>query len=187
VKTEKKRKRSEAAKAAAETVAETVRESRPQPEAVAAATNGNGHGNGHGDGEGQIASNGYGGAEPQASVPPEPGSEHRRSRSEWLERAGRHARELAGRRGFGATASGIAAVLLAVWLGTDSALSLPLMVLGIVLVLVGVFGRRLRGHVKVEWGPAGASFDVRAEVAPPGRTRVPEAPSQAQADHAAVR
>ena len=75
--------------------------------------------------------------------------------------------------------AGWSALGAAIWLGGGSALTVPLVVLGVVLLLVGILGRRLRGRVALEWGPSGASFDFTAAIAPPGRTVVPDAPSQA--------
>ena len=89
--------------------------------------------------------------------------------------------DLWSRRGVEATIGGVLALAAAVWLGGGSALTVPLVVLGVVLLLVGILGRRLRGRVSLEWGPSGASFDFSAAIAPPGRTRVPDAPSRAGA------
>jgi hypothetical protein len=178
--------------------AETVREHEPEAEAGAPAVNGT-SANGHAE----PSLNAGGGADAEPSLPPrseaepepepEPGAEAKSPPPSPAEPAGPTPMERAGhgvvsaigdlwsRRGVEATIGGVLALAAAIWLGGGSALTVPLVVLGLVLLLVGILGRRLRGRVALEWGPGGASFDFTAAIAPPGRTVVPDAPSRAAA------
>ncbi len=180
-------------KAKAEPGVETVREHEPAAESSAPATNG-ASANGHAE----APLNEAGGVAAEPSLPPEaePGPEPapqaqtppppaQPAGPTPMERAGHGVISALGdlwnRRGVEATLGGVIALAAAIWLGGGSALTVPLVVLGVVLLLVGILGRRLRGRVALEWGPSGASFDFTAAIAPPGRTVVPDAPSRAAA------
>lgn len=77
-------------------------------------------------------------------------------------------RELADRRGLRTALVGIALIITALILGGDSALTVPLLVLGTVLVILGVMGPRLSGHFSVEFGSDGTRIDLRTDIAAPG-------------------
>ena len=176
-------------KGKAEPSAETVREHEPEAAASAPEANGttvNGHA--------AAPLNGSGGASAEPSMPPQPEpapaappppSAAQPTGPTPMERAGHGVISALGdlwnRRGVEATLGGVIALAAAIWLGGGSALTVPLVVLGVVLLLVGILGRRLRGRIALEWGPSGASFDFTAAIAPPGRTVVPDAPSRAAA------
>lgn len=111
-------------------------------------------------------------AEPAANAPARP------SRAEVLldkgaRVTGRGARvvfqELSERRGLRTVLVGVILTLLALQLGSDSALALPLLIVGIVMLIVGAMGPRLRGHVGLDFGPEGTAFTMHTHVAPPGR------------------
>jgi hypothetical protein len=78
-------------------------------------------------------------------------------------------RELHARRGLRVTLAGIALLLFGLYLGGGSALTVPLIVIGGVLVLAGVLGPRLSGRLIVEWGPAGTTIDFHTDVAAPSQ------------------
>lgn len=84
-------------------------------------------------------------------------------------------RNLSERRGLRVALIGIGLVLLSVWLGESSALSVPLLVFGIVLIVMGAVGPRLQGRIVVDFGPDGSLFEVRTHLAPPGRHALPAA------------
>ena len=73
--------------------------------------------------------------------------------------------ELRERRALRVTLAGIALVVFALYLGGGSALTVPLLVIGCVLVLAGLFGPRLSGRLVVEWGPQGTRIDFHTDVA----------------------
>lgn len=62
---------------------------------------------------------------------------------------------------------GAGLVAAAFELGSGSALSVPLLVVGLVMLVVGVLGSRLRGRFVLDFGPGGMVIEARAEVAPP--------------------
>jgi len=77
---------------------------------------------------------------------------------------------LLSQRGLRSTVVGVILATLAVALGIGSAVSVSLLVLGLVFVVVGILGPRLQGRFAVEFGPNGASIDLRTQLAPPGST-----------------
>lgn len=84
-------------------------------------------------------------------------------------------RTLSERRGLRVAVIGVGLVLLSFWLGTDSVLSLPMLIAGIILLVAGAVGPRLQGRVSVDFGPDGSLFEMKAHLAPPGHTAVPGA------------
>ncbi|CAN5406710.1 hypothetical protein BH10ACT11_BH10ACT11_17880 [soil metagenome] len=70
-------------------------------------------------------------------------------------------------RGFRVAVIGAAFVLIGLQLGSDSAWTLPVFVVGAALILAGALGTRLSGKLAIEWGEEGATFEMRARVAPP--------------------
>jgi len=97
------------------------------------------------------------------------------------------ARKMAGRlpvllewRGMRSTVLGVVLVGLGVALGAGSAVSVSLLVVGVVMLIVGLMGRRLQGRFAIEFGSDGASIEIQTHMAPPGRTQVaaPLAPWQ---------
>jgi hypothetical protein len=58
---------------------------------------------------------------------------------------------------------------------TNSVWTLPLVVIGALMVAVAWIGHRLEGHFAVEWGEAGTQLAFNATVKPPQRS--PEAPA----------
>ncbi|UJA20561.1 hypothetical protein HJD18_10315 [Thermoleophilia bacterium SCSIO 60948] len=79
-------------------------------------------------------------------------------------------RELADRRGLRTALVGATLLIAALILGGDSALTVPFLVLGIVLLILGVMGPRLSGHFSVEFGSDGTRIDLRTDIAAPGTT-----------------
>jgi hypothetical protein len=115
------------------------------------------------------------GAVPPASPPPGPTGP---SRAEVLldkgaRVTGRGARvivhELSERRGLRTVLLGGVITLIALDLGSDSALSAPLLVIGVIMLIVGAMGPRLRGHIGLDFGPEGTAITMHTHVAPPGR------------------
>jgi hypothetical protein len=78
------------------------------------------------------------------------------------------ARSLLGWHGLRSTVIGVILASLAVALGIGSAVSVSLLVAGLVFLLIGILGPRLQGRFAVEFGPNGASIDLRTQLAPPG-------------------
>jgi hypothetical protein len=74
-------------------------------------------------------------------------------------------RELRERRGLRATLVGLALLLFALYLGGGSALTVPLFIVGGILIAAGVLGPRLSGRLVVEWGPQGTMIDFHTDVA----------------------
>lgn len=70
-------------------------------------------------------------------------------------------------RGFRVAVIGVVLVIVGLQLGNDSAWTVPVLVVGAVLILAGALGTRLSGKLAIEWGEDGASFEMRARVAPP--------------------
>jgi hypothetical protein len=83
-------------------------------------------------------------------------------------------RELNARRGLRVGLLGALLVVLGAYLGGGSALTVPLMVVGLALIFLGALGPRLSGRLHVEWGADGASIDLRTQVAAPGTHSPPE-------------
>ncbi|UTI64817.1 hypothetical protein NBH00_01085 [Paraconexibacter antarcticus] len=84
------------------------------------------------------------------------------------------ARELSERRGLRTVLVGAALTLLAIHLGSGSAFSLPLLVVGLGMIVVGAMGPRLRGHIGLDFGPEGTAITLHTHVAPPGRRLAPQ-------------
>lgn len=84
------------------------------------------------------------------------------------------ARELSERRGLRTVLVGVVLTLLAIHLGSGSAFSLPLLVIGLGMVVVGAMGPRLRGHIGLDFGPEGTAITLHTHVAPPGRRLAPQ-------------
>jgi len=75
---------------------------------------------------------------------------------------------LSTRRGLRIGLLGLALVLLGVlYLGGDSAWTVPLVVIGAVMILIGLLGPRLSGRFSLEWGAEGTVIEFRTEVTPP--------------------
>ncbi len=72
------------------------------------------------------------------------------------------------RRGLRPTVFGVALAVLAGALGVSSALSISLLIAGLLFLLVGLMGPRLQGRFAVEFGPDGASIEMQLDMAPPG-------------------
>jgi hypothetical protein len=71
--------------------------------------------------------------------------------------------------------AGILVLLVAIMIVPSSVWTLPLVIVGALMVLVAWVGSRLRGHVLVEWGETGARLDFHAEVASPRHRHAPPA------------
>lgn len=100
-------------------------------------------------------------------TPAETTSEPLRQR---LERAAHAAwRALVERRGLRVALAGGGLLIVALVLGAGSALGLAIGIAGLVMLVVGSLGPRLRGRMSLEFGPAGTSFAVQTHIAPPGR------------------
>ena len=86
--------------------------------------------------------------------------------------AGTVAKELSARRGLRVGALGAALIVVAALLGADSALTIPLIIVGSSMAVIGSLGPRLSGRIEMDWGASGMSLDLKAEIAPPGTTAV---------------
>jgi hypothetical protein len=62
-------------------------------------------------------------------------------------------------------ATGVVLLLIAIVLLPSSVWTLPLVIVGALMVLVAWIGSRLHGHLRLEWGDAGAQVDFHAQVA----------------------
>jgi hypothetical protein len=82
-------------------------------------------------------------------------------------------------------ATGVLLLLVAIVLVPSSVWTLPLVIVGALMVLVAWIGSRLRGHALVEWGETGARVDFHAAVASP-RHRQASPPAQPRPFIAAV-
>lgn len=79
---------------------------------------------------------------------------------------------------------GVVLIVLAITVLDHSVWTLPLLIVGLVMVIVAWVGRRLEGRFAIEWGEDGAGFEMRArfkasEPAPAARASsaaLPEAP-----------
>lgn len=97
-----------------------------------------------------------------------------RKAGQGIERGTRAAwRGLAERRGLRVALAGAVLLLVALQLGTDSALSVPLLVVGLVMVIAGSMGPRLRGRFSLEFGPEGTTIEVQTHIAAPGKVAQP--------------
>lgn len=74
-------------------------------------------------------------------------------------------RELCERRGLRAALVGVVLLLFALYLGGGSALTVPLLIIGAILIAAGLLGPRLSGRLVVEWGPRGTTIDFHTDVA----------------------
>src|SRR5579871_6406412 len=83
------------------------------------------------------------------------------------------AHSLLGWHGLRSTVLGVVLATLALALGIGSALSVSLLAVGVVFLVVGILGPRLQGRFAVEFGPNGASIDLRTQMAPPGSAWLP--------------
>jgi hypothetical protein len=84
-------------------------------------------------------------------------------------------RELCLRRGLRVTLVGLALLVFAVYLGGGSALTVPLLIIGGILIAAGLLGPRLSGRLVVEWGPRGTTIDFHTDVASPAHAEAPPA------------
>lgn len=75
-------------------------------------------------------------------------------------------------RGMRCTVFGVALVVLGGALGLSSALSVAMLVAGVLMLIVALIGPRLQGRFAIEFGPNGASIEIQTHMAPPGRIRV---------------
>jgi hypothetical protein len=80
----------------------------------------------------------------------------------------RVARELNERRGLRTALLGGLLVGIALILGMDSALTIPFVIVGFLLVAIGSLGPRLSGRMAVEFGASGTVIELRTEITPPG-------------------
>lgn len=80
----------------------------------------------------------------------------------------RVARELNERRGLRTALLGGLLVGIALILGMDSALTIPFVIAGFLLVAIGSLGPRLSGRMAIEFGASGTVIEMRTEITPPG-------------------
>ena len=99
---------------------------------------------------------------------PTPGATSRRP---WLDRIGaamsRSGTELS-RPPVRLAATGVLLLVIALVLVPSSVWTLPLVIVGALMVLIAWIGSRLHGHVRVEWGETGAQVHFHAQVASAG-------------------
>jgi hypothetical protein len=118
-------------------------------------------------------------AAPQDEAPVAPSRpEDRRSRPstppfEALERVGRWTAALLSRPRAKTLIIGAALILVGAIIVTHSAWTLPLVLVGIIMVIVAWMGSRFEGRLVVEWSEAGAGFELRARVKPASVTGAP--------------
>ena len=77
------------------------------------------------------------------------------------------------RRGLRTVLLAVLIVLVAISLG--GAFEVPLLAVGLVMLVIGVMGPRLGGHLGLDFGPEGTAISFQAHIAPPGRRLLPEA------------
>ena len=65
-------------------------------------------------------------------------------------------------------ATGVLLLVIALVLVPSSVWTLPLVIVGALMVLIAWIGSRLHGHVRVEWGETGAQVHFHAQVASAG-------------------
>ncbi len=75
--------------------------------------------------------------------------------------------------GLRAALAGVALVIIGLLLGAESAVAVALIAVGVVMLVVGWAGRRLRGRLAIEFGPEGTTIELQAHVASPVRPRPP--------------
>ncbi len=92
------------------------------------------------------------------------------------------------RRGMRSSLLGVVLVGVAVGLGLSSSVAVALLIVGVVMLIVGLMGRRLQGRFAIEFGPSGASFEIQTHMASPGSTQLvaPLAPWQPEPPVAAA-
>lgn len=73
-------------------------------------------------------------------------------------------------------ATGVILLLIAIVLMPSSVWTLPLAIIGALMVLVAWIGSRLNGHLRLEWGEAGAQVNFHAQVAAARRRTAAPAP-----------
>jgi hypothetical protein len=80
--------------------------------------------------------------------------------------------------------TGVVLVVIAGLVVTSSAWTLPLVIVGVLMVAIAWIGSRLDGHFVVEWGESGTQVAFRAEIKsaqhPHLQTRVRHAPAAAR-------
>jgi hypothetical protein len=83
---------------------------------------------------------------------------------------------------------GVVLLALGVLKVTDSTWTVPLIVVGIVMVVIAWVGSRLDGRFAIQWGEDGTEFEMRARLRPhpepPPRALAPAAPAATVAAHA---
>lgn len=82
------------------------------------------------------------------------------------------ARELNERRGLRVSLLGGLMIFIALILGMNSALTIPFVAVGCVMIAAGALGPRLNGRIAVEWGASGTVIELRTEITPPGTVAV---------------
>lgn len=75
--------------------------------------------------------------------------------------------------------AGLGLCVFTFYVDPSSALSLPLFVIGCLMIVRGVLGPRVSGKLTVEWGSDGTSFSFTSRIAPPDAQKVLAAPSEA--------
>jgi hypothetical protein len=98
----------------------------------------------------------------QPSAPPTPSawSDRLSSLIGWLEARLRSPRTRLGAVGIVLLLAGV------VWI-TNSAWTLPLIIVGIAMVMIAWVGSRLEGRFAIEWGKGGTQVEFRAQIKPP--------------------
>lgn len=110
-------------------------------------------------------------AEDRKQGPAEPASAGHASGApaqQFVEGARRALTELGDRRGLRIVILGAVLVLIALFAGMDSALTIPILIVGGLMIAIGSLGPRLSGRFAIEFGASGTVIEMRTEVTPPG-------------------
>lgn len=100
----------------------------------------------------------------QAPAPP-PATSKPRPRAAWFETVAPYLSALLARPSARLIATGVALLLIGGLLTPNSVWTLPVVIIGAVMVAIGWVGRRLDGRFCVEWGQAGTELEFRARIA----------------------
>jgi hypothetical protein len=103
--------------------------------------------------------------------------------ADWLRTAGSCCSELLARPRLRLIATGVVLLLIGGILVPNSVWTLPVVIIGAVMVAIGWLGGRLDGRFAVEWGQTGTQLEFRARIAAPSHER-PSRPSPAARSHA---
>jgi hypothetical protein len=120
------------------------------------------------------------GSEPDAPVPaPPPRAESAARSSPWpeVQAVGSLLYEWLSRPSVRLTVTGVTLLLIGGLLMANSVWTLPLVIVGAVMVAIAWIGRRLDGRFAVEWGTTGTRLEFRAKITAPRRAQPTPTPT----------